>query len=247
MKHRFTGKSRHGRGKISKATRRDVYQRDKFICQYCREQFVPAELTVDHLVPLDHGGLNEITNFVTSCKSCNHKKANLSLQKFATSLKIQPEDLPVHGDPIIDNEELPIQIRQLRRMIFDQYRQETLRLSGKQAQQKLEKTYRRLFWETEEGKALEDEFPTLPGQARIMVPEIKTIASNVQEFWLLVELAKSASTRNLIGTVLTKGCDIEQRVQETILKTRNEPLKKRLEKALIRFEKKSKDSKTPLS
>ena len=146
------------------------------------------------------------------------------------------DELPVHGDPVIDNEDLPIQIRQLRRMIFDQYRQEKLRLKGKQAQKKLEKAYRRSFWETAEGEALEKVFPTLPGHARIMIPEIRTIASSVRDFWLLVELSKSATTRNLIGTTLAKGCDIEKRFRESIPKARNAATRKRMEQALGRFE-----------
>lgn len=237
MRDRFTRESRHGRGKISKATRREVYRRDELTCQFCRQRFTPAELTIDHLVPLDRHGLNEITNFVTSCKACNQKKANLSIQEFAATLNAPIGDLPVHGDPIIDNDELPVQIRQLRRMIFDKYRTDKLRLAGKNAQKKLEKTYRRSFWETEDGKTLEGEFPSLPGHARVMVPEIKTLATSAREFWLLVELSKSARTRNLVGTVLTKGCGIEARFREAISKARDDALRKRMKQALARFEK----------
>ena len=237
MRDRFTRESRHGRGSIPRSTRREVYKRDEFTCQYCLRRFAPTELTIDHLVPLDRGGLDEITNYVTCCKPCNQKKANLPIEKFAASLNIPIDELPIHGDPVIDNVDLPIQIRQLRQTIFKQYRKEKLSFTGKQAQKKLEKAYRRSFWETEEGKALEDMFPSLPGQARIMVPEIKTIASNAREFWLLVELAKSARTRNLIGTILTKECDVEQRFRDSIPKTRNGSLQKRMKQALVRFEK----------
>ena len=236
MKHRFTTKSRRGRGHISKAVRRGVYRRDGFTCKYCRERFHPTKLTIDHLVPLDRGGLDEVRNYVSCCQDCNQKKANLSLATFAKSINVELDELPVHGDPVIDNEDLPIQIRQLRRMLFDQYRQGDLRLSGSGAQRKLEKKYRRLFWETNEGKALEQAFPRLPGQVRIMIPEIKTIARNAREFWLLVELAKSAKTRNLIGHQFVKGCDIELRFREMIAKTRDAGLRKRMNHALTRFE-----------
>ena len=237
MRDRFTRDSRHGRGNIAKSTRRKVYQRDRFICQFCRRRYAPRELTIDHLVPLDRGGLDEITNYVSCCRTCNQEKANLPLEKFAASLDIPLGSLPVHGDPVIDNEDLPIQIRRLRRMIFDQYRKEKLRLGGNQAQKKLEKAYRTSFWETAEGRALEETFPALPGHARIMIPEIKTIATSAREFWLLVELSKSANTRNLIGTTLTKGCGIEKRFRESIAKTRNPSTKKRMQQALVRFEK----------
>lgn len=236
MKDRFTTKSSQERGHISRSVRSTVYKRDGFACQYCREEFIRAELTIDHLVPLDRGGLDEVINYVACCKDCNQKKANLPLTEFAELIKIELEELPVHGDPVIDNEDLPIPIRQLRRKLIDQYRKEELRLSGAGAQKKLEKEYRRLFWETSEGKALEQDFPNLPGQVRIMIPEIKTIAKNLREFWLLVELAKSAKTRNLIGHQLVKGCDIEQRFRKLTAKTRVPGLKKRMNHALDRFE-----------
>ena len=235
MRDRFTRKSRHGRGHISRATRHEVYKRDGFTCQFCQRPFARADLTIDHLVPLARGGLDEVTNYVTCCQPCNQRKSHLSLEKFAASLNLPLQDLPVHGDPVMDNEALPIQIRQLRRMIFDKQRKGELRLAGKQAQKKLEKAYRRAFWETDEGKTLEAEFPALPGQVRIMLPEIKTIATNVREFWLLVELAKSARTRNLIRSEHLKGCDIERRVRD-LANTRDESLKKRVQQALVRFE-----------
>lgn len=86
------------------------------------------------------------------------------------------------------------------------------------------------------GKALEQAFPRLPGQVRILIPEINAIARNAREFWLLVELAKSAKTRNLIGHQLVKGCDIELRFRELIAKTRDAGLRKRMNHALTRFE-----------
>ena len=193
-------------------------------------------MTIDHLVPLDLGGLDEITNYVTCCRPCNQRKANLPLTEFADSINIPLLDLPVHGDPVIDNDDLPIQIRLLRKTIFDRYRSNELRLVGKQAQKKIEKEYRRAFWDTSEGKALEKLFPTLPGHVRVMVPEIRTIAKSVREFWLLVELAKSARTRNLINAAHLSDGDIEQRMQELIRKTPDESLKKRVQQALKRLE-----------
>lgn len=237
MRDRFTRESRHGRGSISRATRRRVYKRDEFTCQFCQRRFSQTELTIDHLVPLSRGGLDEITNYVTCCKACNQKKSDLPLEDFAASLSIPLQEIPVHGDPVIENDDLPIQIRQVRRMIFDRYRREQLSLSGRQAQKKLEKAYRRAFWETEEGKTLEQVFPTLPGHVRIMIPEIKTIATTAREFWLLVELAKSARTRNLIDSDLLKGCNVEQRFRDLAAKTRDESLMKRVRQALDRFEK----------
>ena len=176
MRDRFTHATRIGRGNIPKAVRQEIYKRDGFTCQFCGAQQPPKELTIDHLVPVSRGGHDEITNFLTACKPCDQRKADLSLEDFSAGLNIEVQELPVHGDPIIDNTNLPIQIRMLRKRIFDKYRKEELSLSGKQGQKKLEKAFRREFWLTEHGKKVEREFPSLPGHARVMIPEIKSIA-----------------------------------------------------------------------
>lgn len=48
-----------------------------------------------------------MTNWVTACAPCNQRKANTPLSEFAKTLGIDSKELPVHGDPIIDNRELP--------------------------------------------------------------------------------------------------------------------------------------------
>lgn len=237
MKDRFTRISRVGRGKIPKKMRLEVFERDNFTCQFCHKEFPSEELTIDHLIPISLGGLDEITNFVSCCEPCNRKKSNQPLSVFAKAINIAVSELPIHGDPVIDNKELPLQIRILRKNIFQKVRAGKLRAKGKQAQKKIEKEYRRGFWETPEGKQLEELFPNLPGQVRIMIPEIKTIAKTKREYFLLLELAKSARTRNLIGTVLEKGSNVEERLQNFIEKTKDSSLKKRAEDAIKRFNK----------
>ena len=240
MYDRFTRKSRLGRGHISISIRNEVYQRDDYICQFCGQKFTRDKLTMDHLVPQSLGGLDEITNFVTCCIPCNQRKANLPLEEFLNDVDITIEELPVHGDPVIDNKALPIKIRLLRKRIFDKARHGKLRITGKKAQKKLEMTYRRELWQTPEGRAIEAKFSSLPGHVRIMIPEIQTIAKDEREYLLLVELAKSANTRNLIGSVLTSDCNVESRLRTLKSKTNDESLKKRIHRALHRYEKETK-------
>jgi len=237
MYDRFTRKSRVGRGTIPRPIREEIYRRDNYTCQFCGATPSRENLTIDHLIPLSLGGLDEMTNYVASCRECNQRKANLPLDHFAKSMAIRIEELPVHGDPVIDNTDLPLQLRLLRKRIIEKVRLGEVRITGRSAQWKLEKSYRREFWQTLEGQALEAEFPRLPGQVRIMIPEIQTVAKNEREYLLLVELAKSARTRNLIGTVLTRGCDVEDRVRSFERKTSDERLRRKLGWALGRFEK----------
>jgi 5-methylcytosine-specific restriction endonuclease McrA len=46
-------------------------------CHYCERAFPPAELTMDHLVPVIRGGKSTRGNLVTACKECNNKKKYL--------------------------------------------------------------------------------------------------------------------------------------------------------------------------
>jgi len=46
-------------------------------CYYCGRSYAPAELTMDHLVPLIRGGKTRKGNVVTACKMCNNKKKYL--------------------------------------------------------------------------------------------------------------------------------------------------------------------------
>lgn len=45
-------------------------------CHYCGGKFPPAELTMDHVVPLVRGGRSSKNNLVVCCKSCNSRKQN---------------------------------------------------------------------------------------------------------------------------------------------------------------------------
>src|SRR5581483_129726 len=56
-----------------KITRRAVFARDNWTCQYCGSR---ANLTVDHVVPRSKGGTSSWENIVASCAPCNHRKGN---------------------------------------------------------------------------------------------------------------------------------------------------------------------------
>ena len=54
-------------------TRRDVFLRDRFTCQYCARH--TKDLTLDHVLPRHRGGSHDWKNVVAACKPCNHRKA----------------------------------------------------------------------------------------------------------------------------------------------------------------------------
>ena len=62
-----------------KLTRREIFRRDNFTCQYCGCR--SANLTIDHVVPRHLGGEHTWENVVTACAHCNHKKGGRTLQQ----------------------------------------------------------------------------------------------------------------------------------------------------------------------
>ena len=57
-------------------SRRNVFLRDKFTCQYCEKILPETQLNLDHVTPRDKGGRTTWENIVTSCFRCNSRKAN---------------------------------------------------------------------------------------------------------------------------------------------------------------------------
>ena len=57
-------------------TRFNVFLRDGWTCQYCRNKFKTHELTFDHVIPRCRGGRTTWDNIVTSCQSCNTAKGS---------------------------------------------------------------------------------------------------------------------------------------------------------------------------
>lgn len=232
-KHRFTGQSKTYRSRRGSKVNEQVKARDGYRCVFCGATDV--ELTIDHLIPLARGGTDEMTNYVTACRPCNQRKADLEPSAFVSAANVQISDLPVGGDPIIDNPDLPDEIRMLRKRIYDAVREGAISIRGKSSHKKIEKEYRRALWQTDLGKELIAEQPDLPGQSRAMVPEIEAIARTERERVLLIELSKSATTRELITKNLRNGEGIEANVQRIAEQVEDPALRKRLGQALARF------------
>ena len=57
-------------------SRRAVFYRDGFVCQYCGKD--TRELTLDHIMPRSAGGPHVWENIVSACIPCNHRKAGLT-------------------------------------------------------------------------------------------------------------------------------------------------------------------------
>ena len=57
-----------------KITRRAIFARDRWTCQYCGGE--QRTLTIDHVVPRSKGGASSWDNIVTCCAPCNRRKGD---------------------------------------------------------------------------------------------------------------------------------------------------------------------------
>jgi 5-methylcytosine-specific restriction endonuclease McrA len=69
-------------------TRREVFQRDHYTCQYCGRR--SKDLTLDHVVPRHRGGAHTWENLVSACKACNHRKAGRTPDEARMKLRREP-------------------------------------------------------------------------------------------------------------------------------------------------------------
>jgi 5-methylcytosine-specific restriction endonuclease McrA len=70
-----------------KITRRAVFARDSWTCQYCGAR---SNLTVDHVIPKSKGGASSWENIVASCAPCNRRKGDALPRQVGMRLLKQP-------------------------------------------------------------------------------------------------------------------------------------------------------------
>ena len=75
-----------------KLTRREIFRRDNYTCQYCGRRDIP--LTVDHVIPRHMGGQHNWTNLVAACSACNHRKGGRTVEQAQMSLLRIPSEPP---------------------------------------------------------------------------------------------------------------------------------------------------------
>jgi len=69
-------------------TRREVFLRDNYTCQYCGVR--TRDLTLDHVIPRHMGGSHTWENLVSACRACNHRKGGKTPEQARMHLRRQP-------------------------------------------------------------------------------------------------------------------------------------------------------------
>ena len=72
-------------------TRKEIFIRDGYKCQYCGIEAELSQLTIDHVIPKQKGGIDTWDNLVTACSQCNTNKGNSFLKETKMSLIRMPK------------------------------------------------------------------------------------------------------------------------------------------------------------
>jgi 5-methylcytosine-specific restriction endonuclease McrA len=92
-----------------KITRRAVFARDDWTCQYCGAR---SNLTVDHVIPRSKGGGSSWENIVASCAPCNLRKGNSLPRQAGMRLARQPRTPNPHVFIHVASPTIPVAWRQ---------------------------------------------------------------------------------------------------------------------------------------
>jgi len=71
-------------------SRRNLYKRDRYRCQYCGDRPPVSELTIDHVLPRAAGGRSSWSNCVLACLRCNRRKAHRTPREAGMHLLRRP-------------------------------------------------------------------------------------------------------------------------------------------------------------
>lgn len=82
-------------------SRRNIFKRDHYTCQYCGAQPGSEELTLDHVLPRSQGGVSSWANCVLACVACNKRKADRTPEQARMHLRrppVRPTWKPLYAD-----------------------------------------------------------------------------------------------------------------------------------------------------
>lgn len=71
-------------------TRRNLFLRDDFTCQYCGKRGSSDRLSIDHVLPRSRGGCTSWENCVLACVACNARKADRTIKETGLRLLRPP-------------------------------------------------------------------------------------------------------------------------------------------------------------
>lgn len=83
------------RYEISGAVQQKIWVADGFKCLYCGVAMGKAQLTIDHFIPLEMGGKNDPSNYLSACRRCNKNKGGMEPHKWC---EMHSEGVTIYRD-----------------------------------------------------------------------------------------------------------------------------------------------------
>ena len=87
---------RHVPHRTQVLSRKNIYIRDGYTCQYCGKVFSARDLTLDHVIPKSRGGSSRWENLVAACNACNRRKDDKTTDEAGMKVLRQPRPLTIH-------------------------------------------------------------------------------------------------------------------------------------------------------
>ncbi|MCA8942961.1 MAG: HNH endonuclease [Planctomycetes bacterium] len=81
-------------------TRRNLFERDAFTCQYCGKHVGGERMSIDHVTPRSKGGKTNWQNCVLACVRCNSAKGDRTLRE--AGLRLLNEPRPPRWTPYLN-------------------------------------------------------------------------------------------------------------------------------------------------
>lgn len=81
------------RRKLTPLERTKIHAKTNGRCAYCGCQITIKQMQVDHVHAIRIGGEDDLSNMLPACRSCNHYKSSLDLERFRKALERQPDVL----------------------------------------------------------------------------------------------------------------------------------------------------------
>ena len=83
---------------LTKQEREEVHKKYDGRCAYCGTEITIKQMQVDHLIPMElyeayaaiGQDLDTMDNYMPACRSCNHYKSSMTLEKFRTAIERFP-------------------------------------------------------------------------------------------------------------------------------------------------------------
>jgi hypothetical protein len=79
------------RFEISGFVQQKVWKADGLMCMFCQKAMGQVPLTIDHFMPLEKGGKNDTSNYLTACKKCNKDKGSEDPKDFCDRKQLDYE------------------------------------------------------------------------------------------------------------------------------------------------------------